>query len=777
MLDYNNINLSWKRTNIDEITKEEYVVYYEKGDIVITNGIEAELEAQRHVQQEFMKNRHRNKATEDNRDTAFGGKMNQPRTAKKHSSKKSISGKMETSSVLLPASSPSIRRIFVATCSNTDSHPMAMGSANKWKEIRMSSQSWCTFVSKHFSHIDINYALGHFNYLHDIKCPVNNGNEDDGGGGGYSTNGQRSGGGGGGGGSGVEGGLGGERTRGATGNGKPTPLEETRHSRSNRSFSQNEVGRVSNLMELKSFGCRDASHLDVGMHEDYNVAFEDFMISLVPILDARRVDLLMGYKCDCFSTYVHEKLSCMSKTRKKLLLWYHLPVVNGFFDVLVVFNTLLLITEIFFEDEWGSNRTLCNPYIISLCVIQVTILCVFVVELISKIYAFGLPRFWRSILNRIDLVAIVASFIFLCAYGPSCGLENHENSHNQLVVQGENLNQLKYCGEDYLVKYNWTSLNTTRLNTEFNMTKADILVQFSKEEASQGSGLQSFITLFRIIRIFRLFRVLRSVRVELRVVNKLVPLFIRFLGVLFFFFYIFGVIGMELFAGRMHYTIKAVEKSSYGLNRYYKNTFDDIYSTFMTLFELMVVNNWNIIMEGYVAATGSELSRLYFIVWFIVSVVVVMNVCAGFVIDAYSLLRPKMVLEVKYLSQILDERSSGNKKKLRSRSSKLHSSSMANTNMEDNKNKCVQCGCVDRLYYLYKQMSLEQILSHIDTEYMVSTMPTISKDKKGGILFDQQLQNQLGIRVREHEHSYNQLSQVFDDDGGSESEDEEEEDY
>ena len=84
-MDYNNINLSWKGTDIDEITKEEYVVYYEKGDIVITNGIEAEVEAQSHVHQEFMKNRHRNKATEDNRDTAFGGKTNQPRTAKKHS--------------------------------------------------------------------------------------------------------------------------------------------------------------------------------------------------------------------------------------------------------------------------------------------------------------------------------------------------------------------------------------------------------------------------------------------------------------------------------------------------------------------------------------------------------------------------------------------------------------------------------------------------------------------------------------------------------------------
>ena len=56
-------------------------------------------------------------------------------------------------------------------------------------------------------------------------------------------------------------------------------------------------------------------------------------------------------------------------------------------------------------------------------------------------------------------------------------------------------------------------------------------------------------------------RVLRGVRVELRVISKLGPLFIRFLGVLFFFYYIFGVIGMELFAGRMHYSIQAVRES------------------------------------------------------------------------------------------------------------------------------------------------------------------------------------------------------------------------
>mgnify|MGYP003978619159 CR=1 FL=1 len=212
----------------------------------------------------------------------------------------------------------------------------------------------------------------------------------------------------------------------------------------------------------------------------------------------------------------------------------------------------------------------------------------------------------------------------------------------------------------------------------------------------------------------------------------------------------FGVIGMELFAGTMHHTINEVKLSSYGLNRYYMNTFDNIYSTFMTLFELMVVNNWNIIMEGYVACTNSEWTRLYFIVWFIVSVVVVMNVCAGFVIDAYSLLKPKMKEEVKYLQQILDE------------SAALSSSLDKNKENEEYK----RCDCIGGQYPKFKAMNLKKILSYIDTEYMISNMPSISKNKRNIILFDQQLQNQLGIRVREHEHSYSQLTKVFDDHHG-----------
>jgi hypothetical protein len=454
----------------------------------------------------------------------------------------------------------------------------------------------------------------------------------------------------------------------------------------------------------------------------------------------------------------------MSSARKQLLLWFTIPWINAFFDGLVILNTLLLVTEIHLEDSWGLNQTQCSSFIFSLCAIQATVLCIFVVEVSMKVYALGLPRFWRSRLNQIDLLAIVASFLFLLVDGPNCGLAQ-ELARRQRSDAADVI--YKHC-EGEMAVYNWTQVNATRFSNRewWNYTDTQmigVISNFEAEHSMSGAGVQSFITLFRIIRIFRLARVLRGVRVELRVISKLGPLFARFLGVLFFFYYIFGVIGMEMFAGRMHYTIEAVQLSSYGQARYYENNFDNIYSTFMVLFELMVVNNWNIIMEGYVAATNSEWPRLYFIVWFIISVIVVMNVCAGFLIDAYSLLKPKMANEVKWLDKILVESDVVTRKK---------SKNAGGAETKEEMKQCCFGWCGDVAEYeRLKFMTMSEILAHIDTKHMVSNMPSVSRASKDNILFDQQLQQQIGIRVEEHEHSYNQLTKVFDD--GDDTEDEE----
>ena len=447
LLDASNVDLTWQRKGVEH--GNEYPVVYEAGDIVITNGIQADIEVERNLKKEYI------------------------RSNKSKSLSSSISNKIDASQNLLRASSHSTRRIFVALDTNVDLHPMSRVGGQYWKEIRLNAVAWSNFIRRHFSHINLDYAMGHFNYLHDVKCNhKSNSHRDD-------------------------------------------NDDDQYHQLNtfNGRTSLKNIGRVSSLNDIKT---GNTLRLDTSVHKNYSIAFEDFMITLVPVLDARRVDLCLGkYKCNDMMniTHIHQKYSCLSMTRKKMLLFYHMPLVTGIFDILVVFNTILLVLEIVLEDEWGSNLTLCNDFVVSLCVLQGIILCIFVAELITKIYAFGLPRFWRSLLNKIDLIAIISSFGFLIYNGLLCGLQDENlnviKKDGHEVFEDLHSSRFKYCNGSS-VGYNWSLINNSSIKN-LNLTKSEIVDMVIHIEANAGASLSNFITLFRIIRIFRLFRVLRSV--------------------------------------------------------------------------------------------------------------------------------------------------------------------------------------------------------------------------------------------------------------------------
>lgn len=106
-------------------------------------------------------------------------------------------------------------------------------------------------------------------------------------------------------------------------------------------------------------------------------------------------------------------------------------------------------------------------------------------------------------------------------------------------------------------------------------------------------------------------------------------------------YYFFAIIAMELFGD---YDLRDCCKNSSieayyqlapagpGQLFYYLNNFNDLASSYVTLFELMVVNNWPIIMRSYVIVTGSQLTSLFFMVFFMISLLVITIVIA-FVID------------------------------------------------------------------------------------------------------------------------------------------------
>lgn len=116
---------------------------------------------------------------------------------------------------------------------------------------------------------------------------------------------------------------------------------------------------------------------------------------------------------------------------------------------------------------------------------------------------------------------------------------------------------------------------------------------------------------------------------------QLIPKLLSFLLTLMVLFYVFAMIGTELFAGKVYAGCCGdYYSNSTSVNRYYLNNFDNILmrsdlpfhhhllteSSYVTLFELMVVNNWFVIMNGFVTVTG-EWARIYFMVFYLVVVV------------------------------------------------------------------------------------------------------------------------------------------------------------
>ncbi|XP_061624134.1 two pore channel protein 1 isoform X2 [Phyllopteryx taeniolatus] len=157
-----------------------------------------------------------------------------------------------------------------------------------------------------------------------------------------------------------------------------------------------------------------------------------------------------------------------------------------------------------------------------------------------------------------------------------------------------------------------------------------------------------FIVVLRPLQLLRLFKIKKRYRNVLDTMFELFPRMASLGLTLIIFYYSFAIVGMELFADVIYpnccnastvadsykqinvtHGNKTVLEEGY----YYLNNFNNILSSFVTLFELTVVNNWYITMEGVTSMT-SHWSRLYFMTFYIVTMVV-MTIIVAFILDAF----------------------------------------------------------------------------------------------------------------------------------------------
>ncbi|OQS05455.1 two pore calcium channel protein 1 [Thraustotheca clavata] len=130
----------------------------------------------------------------------------------------------------------------------------------------------------------------------------------------------------------------------------------------------------------------------------------------------------------------------------------------------------------------------------------------------------------------------------------------------------------------------------------------------------------------RCIRVLRLIMNIEHYRVIFSTWLRLLPIGKNLLLVLFCNMNFFASLGYALFGGRISpgRMQTSFPTSSFTASGYAANNFNDIPSGMVTLFELLVVNNWFVIAEGHVLVT-SVAARFFFIAFWLIGVILTLN--------------------------------------------------------------------------------------------------------------------------------------------------------
>lgn len=171
------------------------------------------------------------------------------------------------------------------------------------------------------------------------------------------------------------------------------------------------------------------------------------------------------------------------------------------------------------------------------------------------------------------------------------------------------------------------------------------------EQLELNRDLLDAILVVRVLRLVKLVGNINRFKVIFGTFSKVIPTLITYLRVMFMTYYIFAMIGMELFQYKIQYIdVESTNEtdsslalmcnnillngSEFARMQYCRNNFNDYLSSLILLFTLTVVNQWNVLAGGFVLVT-TKWARLYFLLFHLCVVIVVLNIFTAFVIDSF----------------------------------------------------------------------------------------------------------------------------------------------
>eukprot|EP00457_Paulinella_chromatophora_P027750 gb/GEZN01033789.1/.p1 GENE.gb/GEZN01033789.1/~~gb/GEZN01033789.1/.p1 ORF type:complete len:109 (-),score=17.91 gb/GEZN01033789.1/:73-399(-) len=62
---------------------------------------------------------------------------------------------------------------------------------------------------------------------------------------------------------------------------------------------------------------------------------------------------------------------------------------------------------------------------------------------------------------------------------------------------------------------------------------------------------------------------------------------------------------------------------------------NDFSAAFVTLFEVMVVSNWFVLVNGYGLVTNNLVARAFFLPFYVISVLIILNLTVAFILETF----------------------------------------------------------------------------------------------------------------------------------------------
>ncbi|KAM9063074.1 two pore channel protein 2-like [Sarcophilus harrisii] len=200
----------------------------------------------------------------------------------------------------------------------------------------------------------------------------------------------------------------------------------------------------------------------------------------------------------------------------------------------------------------------------------------------------------------------------------------------------------------------WNWFDTLIIIAALMATIANTAIKSAIEYNSQQ--ILDIIFILRLLRLIRIVDSIQRFRVILTTLINIIPTMLTFGGLVLVVYYMFAIIGMELFKDKVQFFSEsstdthaldcgnpALKDSTFARSRYCKNNFNDLASSFIVLMELTVVNQWHDILSmklGEVIAGGfalvtHEATKLFFIAFHIVVVILIVNIFVAFILEAF----------------------------------------------------------------------------------------------------------------------------------------------